>query len=108
MEKDKSCSIQSLSIHQLIQLQNQGWEITETKMLSTQHGEHKINDMPAPDMSQQVIYDMSSGSDDSKLKQIYLFDNQINSVVFYVVLYYSRLLSNRIIFKTKQPAFISI
>ena len=39
-------------------------------MLSTQHGEHKINDMPAPDMNQQVIYDISSGTDDSKLKQI--------------------------------------
>ncbi len=70
LEKYKSCRIQSLSIHQLILLQNQGWEITETKMMDAQHGEHKINDMPAPDMNQQVIYDMSSGADDLKLKQI--------------------------------------
>lgn len=69
LENDKSCRIQSLSIHQLIQLQNQGWEISEKKILNAQQGEHKINDMPSPDINQLVIYDMSSDTDDSKLQQ---------------------------------------
>ena len=70
LEKNKSCRVQSLSIHQLILLQSQGWEITETTILDNKKSEHKINDMPASDINQRGIYDMSSGTDDSKLKRI--------------------------------------
>ena len=87
LEKNKSCRVQSLSIHQLILLQSQGWEITETTILDNKKSEHKINDMPASDINQRGIYDMSSGTDDSKLKRILKQTKVRNG---WIILYFHR------------------
>lgn len=61
---------QSLSVHQLIMLQNQGWEIAKKNGHGWLDGEHKINDMPSPDKRSQVIYDMSINGDGAILTNV--------------------------------------
>ena len=65
LSNGKSCRAQSLSIYELIMLQKQAWEITETNPFVD--GEHAINDMPAPNRKKQAIYDMANSKDDGTL-----------------------------------------
>lgn len=65
ISNEKSCHAQSLSMYQLIRLQNQGWEITKKNKLI--EGQHAINDMPAPDIEKLEIYDMSHSKNSMSL-----------------------------------------
>jgi hypothetical protein len=85
LSKDKSCRAQSLTIHQLILLRKQGWEITETKIPHEKAGEYAINDMPAQNLRHQVIYDIAEDGAEIMLPK-YLQKTQQNNG--WIILYF--------------------
>ena len=88
LSHSKSYRAQSLSVYQLIMLQNLGWEITEKNGRGDMDGEHKINDMPSPDKKNQVIYDMSIDADGAILTN---FLNKTKRRNGWIILYFHTL-----------------
>ena len=83
----------SLSKYQLIMLQNQGWEITQTNTLRDVMGEHEINDMPAPDPRGQVVYDMSSGGGNIRLIN-FLKETKVRNG--WIILYFHTIVGSKV------------
>lgn len=92
LSNGKSCASQHLSLNKLNMLQNQGWEITRTDRLHYVSGEHGINDMPAPDKKNLMIYDLSSRSNDVALKQ-FLKETKVRNG--WIILYFHPILESQ-------------
>ena len=95
----KTCRTQSLSLYQLVMLENQGWEISETNAFVD--GEHAINDMPAPDRKKQAIYDLSHDGDEVSLTKYLKETRERNG---WIILYFH---TNNMDSSEKKPMSIA-